>query len=330
MIGLAEKMIFVPHIHNWGAYMLDPRIKLRHLNSVLETARLGGVARAGDALGMTQPAVSKAIAELEEILGTALFDRNRRALSLTPAGELFVRHGQAALATLQNGLDALEANRSGSNFVAFGALPTVAAAIVPRALARFIASPAACRTLVESGPSPYLLGLLRTAAIDFVVGRLAGPAMMDGLSFEHLYSEQLVLVVRPGHPLAAGESILLQQVATYPLLMPPRQAIIRPEVDALLIAGGVGRLKGEIETVSNSLGRAYALSTDAVWIISNGVVARDIETGQLVRLPVDMRSTLGPIGITTRTDADLRPATRMLIDCIRAAADEHPGTRPPI
>jgi LysR family pca operon transcriptional activator len=308
--------------------MLDQRIKLRHLNSVLETARLGGVARAGEALGMTQPAVSKAIAELEAIVGTPLFDRSRRALSLTPAGELFVRHAQAAMATLQNGLDTLEADRTGSNVVAFGALPTVAAGVIPRALERFAGSPAACRTVVESGPSPYLLGLLRTAAIDFVVGRLARPAAMEGLSFEHLYSEQLVLVVRPGHPLATRDALTLQEVAAYQLLMPPREAIIRPEVDGLLIAGGVGRLAVAIETVSNSLGRSYALSTDAVWIISEGVVSRDLAIGQLVRLPVDMRSTLGPIGITTRTDADLPPATQMLIGCIRAVAADHASASP--
>lgn len=302
--------------------MLDPRIKLRHLNAMLETTRLGGVARAGDALGMTQPAVSKAIAELEQILDVPLFDRSRRSLSLTAAGELFVSHAQAALATLQSGIDALEVSRSGNNAVAFGALPTVAAGVVPRALERLAAGPMRCRVLVESGPSPYLLGLLRTAAIDFVVGRLARPTAMDGLSFEHLYSEQLVLVVRPAHPLAVEASVSLQQVAAFQLLTPPREAIIRPEVDALLIAGGVGRLYGEIETVSNSLGRAYCLSTDAVWIISEGVVRRDLAAGQLVRLPADMRSTLGPIGITTRSGADLTPAAHMLVECIRSAAAE--------
>ncbi len=213
---------------------------------------------------MTQPAVSKAIAELEVILGTPLFDRSRRALVLTPAGEIFTRFAQAALATLQQGLDTLDATRSGSNFVAFGALPTVAASVVPRVLQRFATDPLACRTVVESGPSRYMLGLLRTAAIDFIVGRLASSDVMDGLSFEQLYSEHLALVVRPGHPLASRESVSLQQVAGYQLLMPPREAIIRPAVDALLIAGGVGRLTAEIETVSNSLGRAYALATDAV------------------------------------------------------------------
>jgi len=309
--------------------VLDPRLKTRHLNCFLETVRLGGVTRAGEELGMTQPAVSKALAELEGTLGVALFDRSRRALALTAAGETFLRFAQAGQATLQQGLDTIAAQRSGTAMVAFGALPTVAAGVVPQALARFARSPLACRALVESGPSPYLLGLLRSAAIDFVVGRLARAEAMDGLSFEHLYSEHLALVVRPGHPLTLRATISLQDVAAYQLLMPPRGAIIRPAVDGLLLAGGVTRLVAEIETVSNSLGRAHALSTDAVWVISEGVVTSDLAAGQLVRLPLDMRTTLGPIGITTRSAGDLSPTAEEVIGCIRAVVEASTGSGPP-
>ncbi len=297
---------------------LDPRIRLRHLTAFLETIRQGGVARAGAELGMTQPAVSKALAELEAIAGVALFDRSRRALALTGEGEVFARFAQASLATLGQGFDTLEAARSGASFVAFGALPSVTADVVPRALLSFERSPLACRTLVESGPSPYLLGLLRRGAIDFVVGRLARPEAMEGLSFEQLYSERLVLTVRPGHPLAGLASVTLRAAAAFAWVMPPKEAIIRPAVDALLIAGGVSRLPMEIETVSNSLGRALVLKSDAVWAISHSVVADDLARGQLVRLSADMDATLGPIGITTRTEAEIPAAARELMAAIRA------------
>lgn len=299
------------------AVSLDPRIKLRHLSAFLETVRHHGVARAGDELGMTQPAVSKSIAELEAILGVALFDRTRRALTLTAAGDLFLRFAQAGIATLRQGVETLAEAQRGTSFIAFGALPTVTAGVVPRALQRFASSSFACRTLVESGPSPYLLELLRNAAVDFVVGRLADPRAMDGLSFEHLYSEELALVVRPGHPLAAQAALELRSLEAFQLLLPPRQAIIRPAVDALLIAGGIGRTVNEIETVSNSLGRSYTLLSDAIWIISHSVVAGDLETGQLLRLAIDTRATRGPIGITTRSGVELGLPARALLDAVR-------------
>lgn len=302
------------------AALLDPRIRLRHISAFLEVVRQGGVARAGDALGMTQPAISKSIAELEDILAVPLFDRSRRALALTAYGELFLRHAEAALATLRQGVETLAEARAGSSVVAFGALPSVAAGVVPRALQRFASSSFACRTLVESGPSPYLLGLLRTAAIDFVVGRMASPTTMDGLAFEQLYAEELAFVVRPGHPLAAAGRLDLHALDGVQLVMPPRQAIIRPAIDALLLAGGLARPVAEIETVSNSLGRSYTLLSDAVWIISRGVVARDLSAGQLVALELETRATLGPIGITTRVGAPLSVPAAALLDCIRQAA----------
>ncbi len=302
--------------------LLDPRIKLRHLLCFVEITRQGGVARAGAELGMTQPAVSKAAAELEAILGVPLFDRSRRALTLTSYGEMFLRFATAGLATLRQGADTIAEARAGSGFVAFGALPTVAAGVVPAALRRFAASSLACRTLVESGPSPYLLELLRTAAIGFVVGRMANPEAMDGLSFEHLYSEELAFVVRPGHPLAGVAELDPRSMAGFEALMPPRRAIIRPAVDALLLAAGVGRFALKIETVSNSLGRSYALMSDAIWIISRGVVASDLAAGQLVRLPVDVSATLGPVGITTRSGADLSLPAQAMLEAVRQAAGD--------
>ena len=184
--------------------------------------------------------------------------------------------------------------------------------------------------LVETGPSPYLLELLRTGAIEFFVGRMASPRVMDGLSFEQLYSEELAFVVRPSHPLLGGRPPELRDIARYQLMMPPRQAIIRAAVDRLFTAAGVGRLFAEIETVSNSLGRSYTLMSDAIWIISRGVVERDLSARQLVSLPFDVVATRGPVGITTRSSGGLSLPAQAMIDAIRAAvpADEPPPARP--
>ena len=86
-----------------------------------------------------------------------------------------------------------------------------------------------------------------------------------------------------------------------------------------LIANGVSRVTNQIETVSNSLGRSYTLSTDAIWIISTGVVSRDLAGGQLIALPVDVSGTKGPIGITTRSGGDVSLTSRAMLDCIRQA-----------
>jgi LysR family pca operon transcriptional activator len=305
--------------------MIDQRIKLRHLNALLETVRLGGVARAGEALGATQPAVSKALGELEAILGVPLFDRTRRALSLNAEGERFVGFVRGGIAMLGQAVEAIRGE--GQSSVAIGALPTVSASIVPAALKQFSISPLACPVRVESGPSPYLLGLLRSGAVEVVIGRMAGAAEMNGLSFEQLYAEELAFVVRAGHPLATQGAVAARVLEGFQIVLPPVGSIIRPAIDAFMLAGGVSWLVNPVETVSNSVGRSYVLTSDAIWIVSAGAIRSEIEAGTLVALPLDVSATVGPVGITTRAGSDVSVRCASLLTEVRAAARPGPDQR---
>lgn len=305
--------------------LLDNRIKLRHVSCFLEVTRQGGVVPASRALGLSQPAVSKSLSELEMVLGVSLFDRSGRKLVLTTHGEIFARHAVTAAAALRQGVESLDAARSGQQLVRLGALPTVEAEVVPRAVARFLAGPLACPVHVESGPSPHLLGLLREGNLDFIVGRMASPDVMKALAFEHLYSEELAFVVRPQHPLAARDTLSYREIQPYVLLMPPRGAIIRPTVDAMFVAGGMRSGGPHIETVSNSFARAYALENDAIWVISRSVVARDTETGQLLSLPLDTSASHGPVGITMRSGETPGVVVSAMLSVVRDIVSEREG-----
>lgn len=300
--------------------LLDPRIKLRHISCFLEVNRQRGVVAASQALGLSQPAVSKSIAELEDLLQTPLFDRSGRKLVLTRQGEIFARHAMTAAAAIREGIESMDLNRSRQTVVRLGALPTVEVEVVPRAVALFSKSPLACRVHVESGPSTHMLTLLRDGQLDFIVGRLASPEVMNGLVFEHLYSEQLTFAVRPAHPLAQRRPLSYRELEPYPMLLPPENAIIRPIVDSLFIAGGAGRFRAEIETVSNSFARAYALENDAIWTISSSVVAHDLATGQLVGLALDTSASHGPVGITMRSNEQMSVVMLAMMDAVREAA----------
>jgi LysR family pca operon transcriptional activator len=88
----------------------------------------------------------------------------------------------------------------------------------------------------------------------------------------------------------------------------------------MLVANGVTQLRDEVETVSNAFGRAYVRQTDAIWIISEGVVAEDVADGHLMLLPVDSSETTGPVGLTTRTDMVSTLAAESLKQAVRDAA----------
>lgn len=302
---------------------IDPRIKLRHLNCFLEVARLKSVVNAADALNISQPAVSKTIQELEEILGAPLFDRSRRSLFLTPFGDTFYRYAGTSIAALRQGIDAARGSHE-ATMVKVGALPTVSARILPGAVRQFTTENHGARTRIITGPNAYLLSLLRTGDVDLVIGRMAEPEAMLGFSFEHLYSERVVMAVRPGHPLLGERQFNLGMIEAYQTLMPTPDSVIRRLVDRMLLSHGVTNLRDEVETVSNAFGRSYVRQTDAVWLISEGVVAEDVDDGQLALLPVDTTETLGPVGLTTRTDTT---QTLAALSLIQAARDVAAGLR---
>jgi len=102
--------------------------------------------------------------------------------------------------------------------------------------------------------------------------------------------------------------------------MPTPSSLIRRLVDRMLLTHGITELRDEVETVSDAFGRAYSRQTDAVWIISEGVVANDLAEGRLALLPVDTGETTGPVGFTTRTETSPSLATSSLIQSVRDVA----------
>jgi LysR family transcriptional regulator, pca operon transcriptional activator len=299
------------------------RIKYRQVNCFLEVAERRSFVRAAEALHTTQPAVSKTIAELEEALGVALLERSRRGVHLTAYGEVFRRHAGASVAALRQGVESLVSAQSGEGLrVAIGVLPTVAAAVMPRAIKRAKERGLTGTVYLATGTNDVLLGLLKAKNLDLVVGRFADGALMRELVFEHLYSEEIVLVGRGRHPLADRQRTSLSVIKDYTVLLPEPGSIIRPTVDTLLRSRGVSELSDVIETTSPTFGRSYLRLSDAIWIISRGVVADDLRSGDLIELPIDVDVVTGPVGLTMRADAAPTLPIQIIRDAIRAVAIE--------
>jgi LysR family pca operon transcriptional activator len=303
--------------------MIDSRIKVRHLQTFVEVARQKSVVKAAELLHVSQPAVTKTIRELEEVLGVAVFERDGRGIKITRYGDVFLRHAGAALTALRQGLDSVSQERFGeAPPIRIGALPTVSTRIMPRAVELFLKENTWSRIKMVTGENAVLLEQLRIGDLDLVVGRLSSPDKMTGFSFEHLYSEQVVFAVRADHPLLRTKQSLFANLGNYIVLMPTRASIIRPFVESFLIANGVASLPNQIETVSDSFGRAFVRTSDAIWIISAGVVATDIADGLLGILPIDTSETRGPVGLTMRTDAIASLPLSILVQTIREASKE--------
>jgi LysR family transcriptional regulator, pca operon transcriptional activator len=299
------------------------RIKYRQIACFLEVAERRSFVRAAEALHSNQPAVSKMIAELEDALGVVLFERSRRGVQLTAYGEVFRLHAGASIIALRQGVESLVTAKIGGGVrIAIGVLPTVAATVVPRAVKRAKDEGLAATVYLATGTNDVLLKLLKDKQLDLVVGRFADVDLMRDLAFEHLYSEEIVLVSRNGHPLGERRRVPLRAITGYTVLLPEPGSIIRPIIDTLLISRGVAQIADVIETTSSTFGRSYLRISDAIWIISRGVVADDIASGELVELPVDVDVVTGPVGITSRADTVPTLSIQFISRALRAIAIE--------
>ncbi|MFS4437701.1 LysR substrate-binding domain-containing protein [Paracoccaceae bacterium GXU_MW_L88] len=296
---------------------MHPGIKLRHIRAFLDVAAEGTVTGAARRQGISQPALSKTISELETLLDQSLFTRQGRRLALSRAGEMFHRHALSAVDSLNAGAAALQGGAPAGR-IAVGVLPTVATSFFPRAVLDFHALRPDCRVRVMTGPNAFLIDRLRARAIDFMVGRLPDGASMDGLSFSHLYEDDVVLCARAGHPmLGAPISEILRHA---PLVLPPKGAIIRNIVGQFLHAQGLAGLQPAFETVSLAFGRSLLLQSDAVWFISRGVVAHEVDIGELVTIDTGAQFLSGAVGLTQLQSAEFEGDAALLIEILKGHA----------
>lgn len=303
--------------------VMHPAVKLRHLRAFLAIATSGGMTSVAQAQGITQPALSRTLAELEELLGQPLFLRQGRKLVLTDAGNLFRRHATTALQVLDAGAAALHPNKG--ERLRIGVLPSVATTFFPRVAMRFSDLQPETVLAVETGPHHYLIQLLREGAIDLMVGRMPTATEMTGLRFDHLYEEDVLLVARAGHPFVT--SPVADALEQSLLILPPQTALIRTMVDTFMASLGFSAKRASLETVSLALGRGVCLASDALWFISRGVVADELARGRLVALPLGVRFLSGAVGLTRRqtpSEAQLDTLEQIAREFARSDCQDQP------
>lgn len=298
--------------------MIHSRVKLRHIQCFVEITQQQSLKKAAKQLFLTQPAISKTLRELEEIVGTTLLHRNRAGVRLTKQGDVFLHFAQMSLAALHQGIEQI--GQSGQSQLMVGALPSVAAGLMPVTATQFNALSPDTTLCISDGPHGYLIEQLRRGQLNLVIGRLGSPETMQGLSFTQLYNEHVVFVVRPDHPMITAPNI--HDLPNWPVVYPPKSAAIHPLVERILIANGVGELPNRIETVSGAFGQVFTRESDAIWIISSGVVAKDIAERRLVALPFDTSISKGPVGMMTRQDHEKTPEERLFYKAVAKAINQ--------
>lgn len=189
---------------------------LDQLNYFLRIAEHGSFTAAARRLGISQPALSRAIQKLEEELGQPVFERRARSVALTDAGVLLQARAQQVLTILED-TKAEITDDGETGRIRVGAIPTVAPYFLPELLQKFAAEFPGANIVVQESTTDVLLKSCTQGEVDLIV--LALPVPAKYLEVELLFEEELLLVLPPDHPLAARERIRLTDIEPFPFVL---------------------------------------------------------------------------------------------------------------
>lgn len=313
---------------NSKPWFLRSRLKTRHLMLLSAIGEEGNICNAAETLSMSQPAASRLLRELEQTLGTELFERQARGVKANRFGQALIRHARNALSCLNEAaaeIDSLQSGRTGQ--VQVGCIGASAAGIVPRAVAGVARNYPLVRVHVTVDTNERLLALLCEARLDLMVGRL--PAGHDArFTFHPLSEEPISAVARKDHPLSKRPCDLMDVTAAS-WVVPPAGTLLRQRFALMFRDRGLPSPERLVETDSPLIAARLLQETDFLAVLPRAVARFYVDCGLIDELPLDLPCDLGPFGVIARKGLLLSPAALLmheaLEDEVQRASREQPA-----
>jgi molybdate transport repressor ModE-like protein len=296
---------------------IDPR-RLAHLAAA---ARCGSLTAAAAELGLTQPALSKSIAELERTFGVPLLERGRFGASPTAAGEALIARGRAIEAELRAAVDEIDAIRGAHRGrIVVGCGPSEATRLLPLALEALHASDPGLRVTVLYGLNEALMPMVRRGEVDFALSSVPRTASDPELQHETLHTDTAVVVAHADHPLAARRSVKPVELAGQRWVLARRRELERRALDELFLQAGLKPIDAEIETTSAVLMKTVVLQGRHLSFLPREMIHWEERAGLLRPVPVVASQWARAVGITRRRRGRTTPAAAALVAALRIVA----------
>ncbi len=276
----------------------------RQLEAVIAIAQYQTETQAANALDLSQPAVTRALRDLERMVEQPLFYRTSKGMIPTVRGEQVVRRAKVALvevASIDPDLQAFDGRMKGR--LAIGALPLASTLFVPKAINLTLALHPEIEVTVFEGTYASFLADLRCGDLDLIVGALRPDGLNRDVLQEGLFIDDLVVIARADHPLARRRHVSLQQIVQQDWVIPRRGTPSRERFDSIFEQAGMLPPKRCVEAGSLATVRGLLLESDRLSVASPHQVHFEIRSGTLATLSTRIGKTTRTIGVTTRADS---------------------------
>lgn len=303
-----------------SAVFLHPErlMTMTQLRAFLALAEAGSFASAAQGTGLSQTAVHRAVGDLEQMIGGKLVERRGRVVWLNPAGKRLARGTRLAVAEISAAIADLGLDSgSGSELIAFGALPLSRPYLVPAAMGRLTREEPRAAFKVLEGSWRELVEPLRDGVIDMIVGALR-PYEIADLYQMPLVEDRLVIAAGSGHPLAKVRAPTMAQLAAYPWIVAPANSPLREQWQQLFADQPQPPTPiecGSVMIIGRLLTEGHFLT-----LLSPDQVALQIRSGLLTQIGPPLETSRRLVGITTRRSWRPTAIQRRFLDLVKDAA----------
>ena len=298
-------------------------INLRRLRAFVTVAGTRSVVGAAREMNMTPPAVTKSLRELEATLAVELFRRTSSGMLLTPAGETFLLHAERALSEIERGREEVSLLIGGAGGrVAVGAAVEAAILVLPLALARLIKRRPQMQVSFSGGTFESLSHEVRTGALDFFLGITPPEGVIGNLASEPIYTDEIRVIARPGHPLNSRTSLSLNDLAGFRWLQSASHGPLAARMRRNFEDEGVAFPENTVVVEPLSSMRGLLQNSDLIAAVESVRMREELEIGKVIALPVSLPHSQYVVSVIRRDEPYLSIWAKELIAFLRQVAKE--------
>ncbi len=304
-----------------NAAILFNRLRMRQLGLLLAIHEHHSLRKAAEQIGLTQPAATKMLREMEEAVGLRLFDRSSRGMAMTIYGEVLMRYAQGVYADLGGVRDELVAIKSGNiGKVRIGAIMAPAPQLLTDTLLRLKRQHPHLVPNVQIDTSDMLITALLQDRLDVAIGRVPDNWDSRELVFEPLGEEALSIVANPANPEVRNRKTTLQRLAKCAWVLQAHPSPMRKVIELVFMEAGIALPLNILETSSMLLTSSVLRQSDMLAVMPTLVARHYEERKTLSIVPWPIKRRLAPFGIITRKGRVHSPATQAFIQELKNGA----------
>jgi DNA-binding transcriptional LysR family regulator len=303
------------------------RLKLRDLRLLDVVVRSGSMAQAALQLNISQPAVSKAIAELEHVLGIRLVDRSRQGIEPTVYGRVLLDCGVAVFDELRQAVQKIEFLVDPSaGEVRIGCHPFLAASFVSAVVDRVAQRYPRIVFRLEIAEAEKLQHELSERNVDFIISRRWTQIADERMSFEFLFDESFVVVTGAQNPWVRRRRIALSELMDEPWVLPPPESGFGLAVAQSFRSCGLDYPRATVVTTPPEVRISLLATGRYLTIFPASALRFPTRRAELKVLPVELPIARVPSGIVTLNNRTLSPVALLFVEGARELA-KTPQTR---